>query len=121
MKLYADEDAHELMRSLKAPIVVSSLARVEVAAAIWRKHRSGELDHEDAVILSRAFAADYAGTRDTPPRFVAVRLDGQILSAPPGLPARVGCVPTAQYSWHPRWRLAASTSAVRHSSRSTAT
>ncbi len=67
------------MRSIAAPIVVSALARVEVPAAIWRKHRSGELDREDALVLARTFAADYAGTRDAPARFLAVRVAGRIL------------------------------------------
>jgi uncharacterized protein len=67
------------MRSLNAPIVVSVLARVEAPAAIWRKQRCGELDRKDAIILARAFGADYAGTPDAPARFLAVRATDQIL------------------------------------------
>jgi predicted nucleic acid-binding protein len=50
------------------------LARVEVAAALWRKHRTGEIDLDDALLLIRAFTADYAGTPEDPPRFHTVEL-----------------------------------------------
>ena len=50
------------------------LARVEVAAALWRKHRTGELDLDDVLLLIRAFVADYAGTPDGPPRFQTVEI-----------------------------------------------
>lgn len=50
------------------------LARVEVAAALWRKHRTGELDLDDTLLLIRAFAADYAGTPDGPPRFQTIEI-----------------------------------------------
>jgi uncharacterized protein len=56
------------------PLLISVLARVEVPAAIWRKHRTGELDLDDTLLLNRAFAADYAGTPDSPPRFQAVEI-----------------------------------------------
>ncbi|MBA2751944.1 MAG: VapC toxin family PIN domain ribonuclease, partial [Actinobacteria bacterium] len=42
MKLYADEEDSSAVRVLTV-VVVSCLARVEVPAAIWRKHRIGEL------------------------------------------------------------------------------
>ncbi|MGH3855031.1 MAG: type II toxin-antitoxin system VapC family toxin [Pseudonocardiaceae bacterium] len=47
VKLYADEQDHQVVRGLGS-LVVSALARVEVPAAIWRKHRMGELDPVDA-------------------------------------------------------------------------
>ena len=50
------------------------LARVEVAAALWRKHRTGEIDLDDALLLNRDFAADYAGSLEKPPRFHTVAL-----------------------------------------------
>lgn len=50
------------------------LARVEVAAALWRKHRTGEIDLDDALLLNRAFAADYAGTPEESPRFQVVEI-----------------------------------------------
>lgn len=74
MKLYVPEDGHEPIRRLPAPLLVSVLARVEVAAAIWRKHRMGEIDFDDSLLLIRAFAADYAGAPNRPQRFQAVEV-----------------------------------------------
>lgn len=48
------------MRGIDSP-VVSSLARVEVPAAIWRKHRLGELSDADAGILVDEFERDWFG------------------------------------------------------------
>jgi predicted nucleic acid-binding protein len=79
VKLYADEDGHEPIRRLRAPLVISALARVEVIAAIWRKHRAGELDIDDSLTLIRAFRVDYAGARDTPVRFLTVAVTEEIL------------------------------------------
>ncbi len=79
MKLYVPEDGHESIRQLRAPLVVSVLARVEVSGAIWRKHRSGELDFDDSLLLLRAFAADYAGTRDQAARFIAVAPNDRVV------------------------------------------
>jgi uncharacterized protein len=79
VKLYADEAGHESVRRLRGPLVISALARVEVAAAIWRKQRRGELDLDDSLILLRAFAVDYAGTSDRPPQFIAVAVTEEIL------------------------------------------
>lgn len=90
MKLYADEDDHDLVRSIEPPIVVSALARVEVPAAIWRKHRCGELDREDAMILAGTFAADYAGTVDVPARFLAVRVADRLLERAADLSGEYG-------------------------------
>lgn len=40
---------------------MSGLARVEVPAAIWRKHRLGELSIEDAAVLVEEFEWDWFG------------------------------------------------------------
>lgn len=61
VKLYADEPGFEVIRSIIEPMVVSHIARVEVPAAIWRKHRMGELTIEDARILVSAFEFDLHG------------------------------------------------------------
>jgi predicted nucleic acid-binding protein len=74
VKLYVPEEGYESVRRLPAPLLVSLLARVEVAAALWRKHRTGELDLDDTLLLNRAFAADYAGSSDRPPRFQPVEV-----------------------------------------------
>lgn len=67
VKLYADEDGNQQIRQLDG-LVISQIARVEVPAALWRKHRSGELDADSASVLVLASEADYFGTEDEPPR-----------------------------------------------------
>ncbi len=79
MKLYVPEEGYESARRLPTPLLVSALARVEVAAALWRKHRTGELDLDDTLLLNRAFAADYAGSPDRPPRFQPVAVTDAML------------------------------------------
>jgi predicted nucleic acid-binding protein len=71
VKLYADEPGHEVVRALPV-LIISQIARVEVPAAIWRKHRMGELDQSAAAVLTAEFEADYHGTAHEPPRFIAV-------------------------------------------------
>ncbi len=78
VKLYADEQDHELIRSQDS-LVVSALARVEVPAAIWRKHRMGELRPGDAGILVAAFEADYHGSAQDRPRFAVLAATGPVL------------------------------------------
>lgn len=78
VKLYADETGHEQVRSLDL-LVVSQLARVEVPAAVWRKHRMGELAPGDAAVLVAAFEADYFGTDGECPRFAAVAVTAAVL------------------------------------------
>ena len=58
---------------------MSAIARVEVPAAIWRKHRIGELGEEDARLLVRAFELDFHGSGSEPPRFAAVALIASVL------------------------------------------
>jgi len=67
------------VRRLPGPLIVSALARVEVVAAVWRKHRIGDLDLDDSLLLIRAFTADYAGTADRAPRFLAIKASDGIL------------------------------------------
>jgi predicted nucleic acid-binding protein len=59
--------------------VVSALARVEVAAALWRKHRDGELEPEDARALAGALAADFNGTESDGPRFASIAMTAALL------------------------------------------
>jgi predicted nucleic acid-binding protein len=73
------EDGYEPVRSLPGPLLVSTLARVEVAAALWRKHRTGEVELDDVLLLNRAFAADYAGAPEEPPRFQPVEVTDRII------------------------------------------
>ncbi|PZS37142.1 MAG: VapC toxin family PIN domain ribonuclease [Pseudonocardiales bacterium] len=78
VKLYADEHDHQLIRE-QGSLVVSALARVEVPAAIWRKHRMGELDVADTAVLVAAFEADYHGSALDPPRFGVVATTATVL------------------------------------------
>ncbi|MPZ66446.1 MAG: VapC toxin family PIN domain ribonuclease [Pseudonocardiaceae bacterium] len=78
VKLYADEAGHEDVRSL-ALLVISQVARVEVPAAVWRKHRMGELTTEDSAVLVAAFEADYFGAEEQPPQFAAVAVTSTML------------------------------------------
>lgn len=78
VKLYADEARHEEVRSL-APLVISQVARVEVPAAVWRKHRRNELTAQDGAVLVAAFEADYSGTEEEPPRFAVVAMTTAVL------------------------------------------
>ena len=87
VKLYVDEEGHELVRSL-SPLAVGQIARVEVPAAFWRKTRLGELDAVDARVLVSDFEADYYGTSEEAPRFVVVGVTAGILDAAAALCAR---------------------------------
>lgn len=80
VKLYADEAGHEIVREIDVP-VVSQLARVEVPAALWRKHRIGELAAAATAILVAQFDADWFGTDEEPARFVVVALSESILES----------------------------------------
>jgi predicted nucleic acid-binding protein len=71
VKIYADEPGHEQIRSLST-LVISQLARVEVPAALWRKHRTGQLTTEQVGVLLAEFEADHDGTLDCPERFAVV-------------------------------------------------
>jgi len=78
VKLYADEPGHEEVRALAA-VAVAQICRVEVPAALWRKHRIGELEAENARVLTGEFEADYYGTGEEDPRFVVVGTTVEIL------------------------------------------
>lgn len=59
--------------------MISAIARVEVPAALWRKHRLGELDPADLRILLDAFEIDFYGDDAAAPRFNAVAVEGPML------------------------------------------
>src|SRR5436189_114424 len=48
-------------------------------AALWRKHRLGELTASDARLLTADFEADWFGTDEEPPRFLAIALTAKVL------------------------------------------
>ena len=69
VKIYIPEAGHQAISENREPVVISQLARVEVPAAFWRKHRTGELAASDAAILAEDFEHDYQGDPAGPPRF----------------------------------------------------
>jgi uncharacterized protein len=69
---------------------VSALARVEVPAALWRKHRCGELEMSTAASLAARFAHDYAGGGERPARFAVVPIVPAVLDAAAQLVATAG-------------------------------
>jgi uncharacterized protein len=80
VKLYVDEPGCEDVRWLH-PLLASELARVEVPAAIWRKHRMGVITPAQAAVLVAAFEVDYHGAPDQARRIVAVATTGAVLDA----------------------------------------
>lgn len=78
VKLYADEPGHERIRLLDL-LVVSHLARVEVLAALWRKHRIGEISTTTTQVLVAEFEADFFGTAREEPRFLTVAVTPVVL------------------------------------------
>jgi predicted nucleic acid-binding protein len=79
VKLYADEADAETVRAIDT-LAVSQLCRVEVPAAIWRKHRVDDLPAEDAQLLTAAFEADYDGADGDLPRFIVVTVTEDIVA-----------------------------------------
>jgi len=64
---------------------VSVVARLEVPAALCRKHRSGELSLEDASVLVEAFEWEWFGGAGTTGRFAVVPLVDTVLETAAGL------------------------------------
>ena len=58
VKRYADEVGSDLVQSVSEPVIASDLAVVEVPAALWRKHRIGQVSATDAQTLCRRFLDD---------------------------------------------------------------
>jgi uncharacterized protein len=80
VKLYVNEPFDHVVRSIVRPMVIAALARVEVPAAFWRKHRLGEITDLDAAVLSADFAADVAGVDLPIPRFAAIVAGEEVLT-----------------------------------------
>ena len=79
VKLYVAEQGHETVRAIPFPLVIATLARVEVPAALWGKVRAGELTPVDAALLVRAFEFDYHGDDHAGSVFVIVTADESVL------------------------------------------
>ena len=66
VKRYANEPESDAVQAVSEPVIASDLAAVEVPAALWRKHRVGEISATDAQVLCRRFLTDIsASTRDS--------------------------------------------------------
>jgi predicted nucleic acid-binding protein len=89
VKLYADEDGWELIRAQQV-FAVSEMARVEVSAALWRKHRMGELSLESAGTLVRLFEGDFAGHAASGTVLLPVAVTSDIIGRAAGLLASSG-------------------------------
>ena len=79
VKLYVPEVGHEAVRAISGPLVVSALARVEIPAALWGKHRSGEIESDDASVLTAAFEYDYHGGPVDEPRYATIPVTEAVL------------------------------------------
>lgn len=62
VKRYANEPESHLVQAVSEPVLASDLATVEVPAAIWRKHRVGEVSASDAHTLCRQFLNDVSSS-----------------------------------------------------------
>lgn len=80
VKLYADEVGADEVRALTFPVYVSALARVAVSAALWKKHRTGELVADDVVVLAAQFAADFHDVPGNVRKFRSIAVTPQIIS-----------------------------------------
>lgn len=89
VKLYADEAGHEVVRSLQ-DVVIAEVSRVEVASALWRKTRTGELSDDDVALLVADFEADYHGSEREPRRFEVITTTAPLLEDAALLCARHG-------------------------------
>ena len=63
VKLYANELHHEAVRNFVGVPICTSLARVEVTAALFGKARSGEISVDVAEVLRDVFFADWGEGR----------------------------------------------------------
>lgn len=59
-KLYLEESGSTEVRAIPGRLVISSLALVEVASAIWRKSREGTIEPYEASLLHGDLDADGA-------------------------------------------------------------
>jgi uncharacterized protein len=78
VKLYADEAGAQRVRAAER-LVISQVTRVEVPAALWKKHRMTELSATSVGTLLAELEADLFGTVDEPPRLLAVTASAAVL------------------------------------------
>lgn len=87
VKLYVPEQGHGEIRAITSTLVTAAITRVEVASALWRKHRLGELEAADAHLLTAEFEADLAETNG---HIVMVATSPAVLASATELVARHG-------------------------------
>ncbi len=80
VKFYVDEVGHEEVRAIKSLILISEIARVEVAAALWKKVRINEVAPADAQLLISTFEFDLFGGDDSEPRFHPVAVNSEVVT-----------------------------------------
>lgn len=93
VKLYADELGADRVRSLGDGLLISELARVEVPAALWRKHRTGEMSASDVAVLVAEFEYDCFGDErhtTSSTRFVRITVTSSIVDEAATLTGRYG-------------------------------
>lgn len=85
IKLYVPEDGAEEIRALDH-LAVSDLTRVEVASALWRKHRDDEIAQPDVHLLTSALAADLGESSAQRQRLTPLQLSLPLLKLAAALP-----------------------------------
>lgn len=89
VKLYADEEGSTVIRA-RPVFAVSEIARVEVCAALWRKHRMGQLSLGSVGTLVRLFEGDFTGHALTGTVLLPVAVTSDIIGRAAGLLASTG-------------------------------
>ncbi len=80
VKLYVPERDCEQVRALRRPLVVSAVALAEVPAALWRKHRMGDVTAADAALLAAAFQHDAIRLTGTATKFTLIAASSTLLA-----------------------------------------
>ncbi|HEU4808872.1 MAG TPA: type II toxin-antitoxin system VapC family toxin [Homoserinimonas sp.] len=89
VKLYSDEEGSRSIRNLGV-MAVSEIARVEVPAALWRKHRMSQLSLESVTVLVRTFEGDYAGHAVSGTILLPIAVTSAVIERAAGLLASSG-------------------------------
>ena len=87
VKLYVPERGHDEIRAITSTLVSAAITRVEVASALWRKHRMGELGAADARTLTAAFEGD---VEDPDGQIVLIAMTAAVLDTATDMVARHG-------------------------------
>lgn len=88
VKRYVVESHSELVLDAEHPLVVSELARLELASALWKRGRTDARLADTVPVLLDAFEVDIAGWGEQPPVVQLVRLDARVMDVARRLVAR---------------------------------